>query len=383
MIEILKQNLLNHLKKINSGINFILEKALNRERITPDEGLQLFNIKNENLDILFSVADYVRYKEIGDRVTYVINRNINFTNICTIQCNFCAYHEKNFNSPNAYFLSTEEMLEKIKDAKKIGATEVCIQGGIAPNLNVDFYKNLILKIKEKFPDIHIHGFSPFEIFMASKNSNKSVEETLIILKNAGLGSIPGTAAEILVDSVRKKICKNKINVEGWVNVIKTAHGLSIPTTSTIMYGHVETYKDRIDHLRIIRDIQDETGGFTEFVPLAFINLNNTLSLPSTRNDISSNSNGSEDLKMIAIARLFLDNIPNIQVSWVKLGLELAQKGLNCGANDFGGTLMEENISRSAGATYGEFLEEKKIRRIILDIGRTPVQRTTTYELLNY
>ncbi|NHI91870.1 MAG: 7,8-didemethyl-8-hydroxy-5-deazariboflavin synthase subunit CofH [Candidatus Lokiarchaeota archaeon] len=353
----------------------MLEKALDRKRISPEDALKLFNIEDKYVDALFAVADYLRYQEKGDYVTYVLNRNINFTNICTVQCKFCAYHEKDFHSPEAFFLSTEQFMKKIREAKKIGATEICIQGGIAPNLEINFYKNLILNIKKEFPEIHIHGFSPFEIFMASKNSNLTIKEAIKILKEAGLDSIPGTAAEILVDAIRKVICENKLSVSDWVKVIKEAHHLSIPTTSTILYGHVESYQDRVEHLRIIREIQDETGGFTEFVPLAFINLNNSLNLKSSRNK------GLDDLKLIAIARIFLDNIPNIQVSWVKLGVELAQKGLKCGANDFGGTLMEENISRRAGATNGQYLSENKIRKTIIDVDKIPIQRNTIYEIL--
>ncbi len=363
---------------MNNGANKILKKALNFQRLTSEEAITLFYLEGEELDHLFRVADFIREKKVGNNVTYVVNRNINFTNICSVQCNFCAFHEKNSKSTNAFFLSTNEILKRIKVAEKIGATEVCIQGGIAPDLNIDFYKNMLMEIKKNYPQIHVHGFSPFEIYMASLKSKISIKEGLQILKKAGLGSIPGTAAEILVDEIRKIICKNKFSVANWVNVIKTAHKLSIPSTSTILYGHVESYENRIEHLKIIRDIQDETQGFTEFVPLAFINLNHSLGLKSSRN---IKDDKSDDLKMIAISRLFLDNIPNIQVSWVKLGPELAQKGLNCGANDFGGTIMEENISKSAGATYGEYLEEEKIRKIILKINRNPVQRNTIYKLL--
>jgi len=363
---------------MNNGANKILKKALDHQRLTSEEAIKLFYLENEELDHLYRVADFLRNKTLGNNVIYVVNRNINFTNICTIRCNFCAFHEKNLSSTNAYFLNIDQILKRIEEAHKIGVTEVCIQGGIAPDLDLNYYKDMLIKIKKFYPDIHVHGFSPFEIFMASRKSNISIREGLTILKNAGLDSIPGTAAEILVDDIRKIICENKFSVANWIRVIKMAHELSIPSTSTILYGHIESYKDRVEHLKIIRDIQDETHGFTEFVPLAFINLNHSLELESSRN---IKNDESDDLKMIAISRLFLDNIPNIQVSWVKIGPELAQKGLNCGANDFGGTIMEENISKSAGATYGEYLEEEKIRKIILNIKRTPVQRTTTYKLL--
>jgi len=361
---------------MNNGANKILKKALDLQRLTSEEAINLFHLENEELDHLYRVADFVREKTVGNNVTYVVNRNINFTNICTIQCNFCAFHEKNLSSTNSFFLNIDQILKRIEEAQEIGVTEVCIQGGIAPDLDIHYYKNMLIEIKKNYPNIHVHGFSPFEIFMASRKSNISIVEGLKILRSAGLDSIPGTAAEILVDDIRKIICKNKFSVADWIDVIKTAHGLSIPSTSTILYGHVESYKDRVEHLKIIRDIQDETHGFTEFVPLAFINLNHSLELESSRN---IKNDESDDLKMIAISRLFLDNIPNIQVSWVKLGPELAQKGQNCGANDFGGTIMEENISKSAGATYGEYLEATKIREIILSINRNPIQRTTTYK----
>ncbi len=284
-------------------------------------------------------------------------------------CRFCA-----FRNPQGYILSIPEILEKTREAVKINATEVCIQGGLLPDWNVFNYCEILEKIKVEFPQLHIHAFSPMEVFHAAQNSNMSVKEVLSYMKTSGLGSMPGTAAEILVDRVREQICPDKLTTHEWIEVIKTAHKSGIPTTSTIMYGHIETLRERVEHLLTIREIQKKTGGFTEFVLLPFMQYNNTL---GAGREVS---HGIEDLKFHALARVFLyPHIRNVQASWVKLGKKLTQSALKCGVNDLGGTLMEENISRSAGATNGEYMTPKEFERMIREINRVPQQRTTLYK----
>jgi FO synthase subunit 2 len=323
----------------------------------------------DNASVLFPLADMLRKKAVGDRVTYVINRNINFTNRCIGTCRFCAFRKL-----NGYVLSMQQILEKISNAMEMKATEVCIQGGLLPDWDVTRYCEMLEGIKQEFPDLHIHAFSPMEVFHAAQNSDMSIKKALMNMKKSGLGSMPGTAAEILVDRVREEICPDKLTTHEWIDVVRTAHRLGIPTTSTIMYGHIETLEERIEHLIIIRELQKKTGGFTEFIPLPFMPFNNRLG--KGRPGISF---GLRDLKFHALARLVLyPHIRNIQASWVKLGRKLAQSALKCGANDLGGTLMEENISKSAGATNGEYTAPEEFIKLIKDIGRIPLQRDTLY-----
>jgi len=333
-------------------------------KYTVDDALELLN----NPYLLFSLADMLRKKTSGDRVTYVINRNINFTNRCTGTCKFCAFKKE-----DGYIMSISEILDKTRSAAGINATEVCIQGGLLPNWNVFDYCRMLESIKNEFPDIHIHAFSPMEVYHASRNSNMGFKETLLHLKKSGLDSMPGTAAEILVDRVREEICPDKLTAHEWVEIVKIAHNSGIPTTATIMYGHIETLQERIEHIMLIRDIQKKTGGFTEFVPLPFMPSNNML---GTGKNVAR---GIEDLKLHALARVLLyPYINNIQASWVKLGRELAQSALTCGANDLGGTLMEEQISKSAGATSGEYMAPAEFERLIKQMNRIPQQRDTLY-----
>lgn len=332
-----------------------------------DDALTLY----ENPTLLFPLADRLRKKTVGDAVTYVINRNINFTNRCTGTCKFCAFRKK-----DGFILSTRQILDKIREAVKINVTEVCIQGGLLPGWDVSNYCEILEMIKEEFPHLHIHAFSPMEVFHASRNGNMSIKETLSHLKRSGLGSMPGTAAEILSDRVREEICPDKLTTHEWIDVVRTAHRTGIPTTSTMMYGHIETLEERIDHLFIIREVQKKTGGFTEFVPLPFMPLNNIL---GNEKKIPFEH---DDLKLHALARVLLHPyIRNIQVSWVKLGKTMAQSILNFGANDLGGTLMEENISKSAGAANGEYMAPQEFRSLILGMNRIPMQRDTLYQPL--
>jgi FO synthase subunit 2 len=333
-------------------------------KFTLDDALSI----SDKPPFLFSLADRLRKKAVGDDVTYVINRNINFTNRCIGTCRFCAFRKK-----DGYIMSMPEILEKTKAAVNINATEICIQGGLLPDWDVFDYCEILESIKNEFPELHLHAFSPMEVFHAAQNSSMSIKETLSCLKKSGLGSMPGTAAEILADRVREEICPDKLTTHEWIDVVRTAHRNGIPTTATIMYGHIETLQERIGHILTIREVQKKTGGFTEFVPLPFMPYNNTLGAGMTV------SRGIEDLKLHALARVLLyPHIRNIQASWVKLGWGLAQTALNCGANDLGGTLMEEKISRSAGATSGEYMAPGEFMRLIREIKRAPKQRDTLY-----
>ncbi|MDW8013345.1 MAG: 5-amino-6-(D-ribitylamino)uracil--L-tyrosine 4-hydroxyphenyl transferase CofH [Archaeoglobaceae archaeon] len=332
--------------------------------------LEVYELLKNPFETL-KIADELRKKVVGDVVTYVVNRNINFTDICINDCKFCSFRNK-----RQYILSFEEIKKKVEEAVEFGCTEVCIQGGLLPNANVDLYVSILEAVREVSKRIHIHAFSPMEIYHAARNSKMSVDEVLKIFKKEGLDSIPGTAAEILVDDVRMKTCPKKLKTNEWVQIVKTAHKLGIPTTATMMYGHVESWKDRIEHILLIKKIQQETKGFTEFIPLPFMWRNNELG------EKFKGSSGFEDLLVIAISRILLyPEIKNIQASWVKLGVKLAQAALYTGANDLGGTLMEENISKAAGATSGEKLTPEEIKEIIVRAGRIPKQRDTLYNLL--
>lgn len=339
-------------------------------KITKNDAMAL--LKKDPFE-LFRTADAVRQELVGDTVSYVVNRNMNFTDICIGTCKFCAFR----NTEN-YRLTTDQLLAKVAEAKRYGATEVCIQGGLLPDMYLKDYVAMLESIKEKY-EIDIHAFSPMEVFHMSKVSGVSVAHSLKALKEAGLGSMPGTAAEILVDDIRRKICPGKLTTMQWVDVVTKAHKTGIPTTATIMYGHIETWKDRIDHIFIQRDIQRKTHGFTEFVPLTFMCKNNPLGITVMKNG-SMGASGLDDLRMYALARLiFGKDLINVQASWVKLGPKLAQVALHCGANDLGGTLMEERISKTAGATSGECMSPEELRALIRDAERTPRQRTTLYQ----
>ena len=366
------------LSQLDPTIAATLDRAIGEREISPREGVQLMKTTGKDLWGLILTADWIRYKRVGDTVTYVVNRNINLTNICTVGCRFCAFH-RSPEALDAYALSTEKVVEMAKEAWEQGATEVCIQGGIHPDFDAHHYEKLIRAVKMATPRIHIHGFSPMEIYYGALKADLSIEEALRMLKEAGLGSIPGTAAEIFSEDVRRELCPNKVTTRLWIDIVKTAHKLGIPSSSTMMYGHIEEAEDCVEHLTLLREIQKETNGFTEFVPLTFVHHRAPIFLDGRSRP---GATGVEDLKLYAVSRIMLNNwIDNIQVSWVKLGLKFAQVALGAGANDFGGTLMGESISRAAGATTGEYLAPEEIRRLIRDIGRTPAERSTTYKIL--
>ncbi len=347
-----------------------LRERAYRGKSTKEDALRLLEIPPLEL---FRFADELRSLAVGDAVTYVINRNINFTSRCVGTCGFCAFRDK-----NGYVLNLDEIMEKVKEAKRENATEVCVQGGLLPDVDLDFYLGIVEAIKAKFPEMYIHAFSPMEVYHAARNSEITVKEALFRLRKSGLDSMPGTAAEILSDRVREIICPLKLKTEEWIEVVRQAHAAGIPTTATMMYGHIETPEERIDHMLIIREIQKETDGFTEFVPLPFLPYNNPLG-EKLMEEGRYASTGVEDLKTYALSRILLHgHIANIQASWVKLGKKLAQFALYCGANDLGGTLMEENISKSAGASNGERISVEELEWMISGAGRIPKERTTLY-----
>jgi 5-amino-6-(D-ribitylamino)uracil---L-tyrosine 4-hydroxyphenyl transferase len=369
------------LKNIDPEISSILDKALNNGEISNSDTIKLFNSKDLELSLIFLIADELRRRDNGNKVTYVINRNINFTNVCIKQCGFCAF-SRDFRQEEGYILPIEEIVSRAKEAWKYGATEVCIQAGLPPNMDGYLYVNIVKAIKKELPDIHIHAFSPEEILYASLKSNKSVEEYLKMLKEVGIGSLPGTSAEILVKEIRNKISPGRISVEDWIKIISTAHKLDIPTTSTIMYGHIETYEDIVKHLDILRNIQKQTNHFTEFVPLSFIHSESPMYNLGIIKNMKAGAEGIEVMKMHAISRIyFSQSIKNIQVSWVKEGQKLSQIILGAGANDLGGCLINESISTSAGSQYGQLLRPKDMRMLITSAGKIPAQRTSTYKII--
>jgi 7,8-didemethyl-8-hydroxy-5-deazariboflavin synthase CofH subunit len=360
-------------------IESVLDKALEGRELSAEDGEALFSAEGENLSRLLAAADDLRRRRAGDHVAYVINRNVNFTNICVKRCGFCAF-SRGHRAEQGYFLPTEEILRRVREAWDLGATEVCLQAGLPPRIDGSFYVDLCAAIKKEVPEIHVHAFSPEEVLYGATLSKRSIKDYLMALKDVGLGSLPGTSAEILDDRVRDVISPGRISTHDWIEVISTAHKLGIPTTSTIMYGHVETPLDRARHLVLLRSIQMETGGITEFVPLSFISAEAPMVKKSLVPGVRTAVMREDILRMYAIARLMLDPwIQNIQATWVKQGPQLAQECLNAGANDFGGTLMNESISTSAGAPHGQFLHPVEIRSWIRGAGRVPVQRSTTYD----
>jgi 7,8-didemethyl-8-hydroxy-5-deazariboflavin synthase CofH subunit len=363
------------------NLESILDKSAAGHELTAEEGSALFSAEGGSLQRLLSQADDLRRRRVGDRVTYVVNRNINFTNVCVKRCGFCAF-SRGHRAEQGYFLPREEVLRRVRQAWELGATEVCIQAGLPPRIDGSFYIDLCAAIKREVPAIHVHAFSPEEILYGATLSNRPIEEYLAALKDVGLGSLPGTSAEILDDRVRDVISPGRISTRDWMRVIRAAHKLGIPTTVTIMYGHVETPLDRACHLDLIRGIQKETGGFTEFVPLSFIASEAPMVKKSLVPGVRTAVAREDVLRMYAIARLMLDPwIPNIQAAWVKQGAGLAQACLSAGANDFGGTLMNESISTSAGAPHGQFLHPTEMRSWIRSAGRIPAERATTYRTL--
>ncbi|MGH9531977.1 MAG: 5-amino-6-(D-ribitylamino)uracil--L-tyrosine 4-hydroxyphenyl transferase CofH [Terriglobales bacterium] len=357
-----------------------VEQTQDGGSLSRDECMLLAGAQGDDLLGLLLFADRLRQALVGDTVTYVVNRNINFTNVCFVGCKFCAF-SRGPRESDAYFLSLEEIGRKAAEAWERGATEVCIQGGLPRNLPPMHYRDILRAVKQATPQMHIHAFSPMEIVYGVELTGMLLGDYLTMLKENGLDTLPGTAAEILDDDVRRVLSRNKLATENWREVITTAHGCGIRTTSTMMYGHRETPAHWVSQLLLLRAIQQETGGFTEFVPLGFVHQNTLLFQQGLARP---GPTLSEHLHVHALARVLLAGaIRNLQVSWVKLDRSVAQLCLAAGANDYGGTLMEENISRLAGSTAGQYVSPEEFQQRILALGRVPAERNTTYTRLRY
>jgi len=357
----------------------VLDRALSGEDITVEEAVVLFETEGQEYNALVMTADELRRRTVGDIVTYVVNRNINFTNVCIKRCGFCAF-SRDFRQEEGYLLPVEEIIRRAKEAWDYGATEVCVQAGLPPKMEGDLYIRLCEAIKKELPDMHIHGFSPEEVLYGSIRSDITIKAYLTELKEAGVGSLPGTSAEVLDQELRDKISPGRITVDQWTEVITTAHGLGIPTTSTVMFGYLETPTQLAKHIDLIRGIQQQTGGITEFVPLSFVHTEAPMFMQGLVNDVRPGPSGIDVIKMHAIARIMLNNwIPNIQASWVKEGPRMSQLLLTAGVNDLGGTLINESISTAAGAQHGQLMRPSEFRQMIRQAGRIPAERYTTYK----
>jgi FO synthase subunit 2 len=368
-------------REVPGDLRRVLERALDGADLAVDEALLLCGARGPSLHALVAVADRLRRAQVGEQVGYVVNRNINFTNVCAKACRFCAF-SRTRQSEEGYFLPIEEIVRRAVEAQSFGATEVCIQAGLAPGIDARFYLALVRAVKAAAPALHVHAMSPEEVKFAATQSGWSFRRVLEEMKDAGLGSVPGTSAEVLDDRVRNRIAPGRITTAEWVEVITTAHALGLRTTSTIMYGHVETDLERMRHLDLLRSIQRATGGFTEFVPLSFVHEEAPMTLRHQLPELRPGPTGDDVIRLYAISRLMLGStIENLQVSWVKDGIRTAQWLLSCGANDFGGTLINESISTAAGATHGQLQTPSVLRRFIRDAGRVPVERSTRYEVL--
>ena len=343
--------------------------------LSDEHALTLMTAEGELLEQVCRLADDLRKDTVGDDVTYVVNRNINFTNVCYVGCRFCAFAQRRTDA-DAYSLSLDEVADRAEEAWELGATEVCMQGGIDPELPADAYFELVTAVKQRVPDMHVHAFSPMEVVNGTARTGLSIEDFLLKAREAGLGSLPGTAAEILDDEVRWVLTKGKLPTRTWIEVVSTAHRLGIPTTSTMMYGHVDNPRHWVGHLRVLANIQDETGGFTEFVPLPFVHTSAPIYLAGVARP---GPTLRDNLAVHAMSRILLHGrIRNIQTSWVKLGVEGTRAMLRAGANDVGGTLMEETISRMAGSEHGSAKTVAELVDIGAGIGRPVRERTTTY-----
>jgi FO synthase len=348
--------------------------------LTEDEVVRLFEARGDDFNAVVQAANGLRRDVNGDTVSFVVNRNINYTNICYFKCQFCAFSKGKLSENlrgRPYDLSHEEIQRRTEEAWARGATEVCMQGGIHPEYTGQTYTDILRAVKEAVPDVHVHAFSPLEVWQGAASSNKDLKGYLEELKKSGLSTLPGTAAEILDDEVREIICADKINTEQWLEVMREAHGVGFKTTATIMYGHVEKPIHWARHLIRVRDLQRETGGFTEFVPLPFVHMEAPMYL---KGKARRGPTFREAILMHSVARLTLHPyISNIQSSWVKMGHEGVVASLNAGCNDLGGTLMNESISRAAGTLHGQETSPQRMAEMISSAGRTPRQRTTLYD----
>ncbi len=356
---------------IKAGLGDILDKVKNGVRITREEGIRLY--ESPDLLAVGYLANMVRERKNGDKAYFIYNQHLNYSNVCTNLCKFCAFGKEK-GTEKAYEMTVETAIGKVRDRLDEPITEVHMVGGIHPDLPFSYYTDILKGIKEVRPDIHIQAFTCVEIDHLAKLVQKPVRETLEILMAAGLDSIPGGGAEVFSPRIREKTCPDKLSGEGWLEVAKTAHRLGLKTNATMLYGHIETMAERVDHLAALRQAQDETGGFLSFIPLAFHPKNTEMA------DISRSS-GVDDLKNIAVSRIFLDNFPHIKAYWVMIGPKMAQIALSFGADDVDGTVKEEIITHMAGAETEQAMAIPDLVRIIKEAGRTPVQRGTLYDVV--
>jgi len=367
---------------VEPGLGSILERSLDGVSPTRDEIERLFRARGVEVEAIAAVADTLRERAVGDTVTYVVNRNINYTNQCYFRCGFCAFSKgpRSLNlRGDPYLLEIHEVVARTVEAGERGATEVCLQGGIHPEFTGDFYVSVVEAIKVAVPDMHIHGFTPLEVWQGAETLGVGVDEFLVRLRDAGLGTLPGTAAEILDDGVREFLCPDKIRTAQWAQVMVTAHEMGLQSTSTMMFGHIDGPASWANHLEVLREIQRRTGGITEFVPLPFVHMGSPIYL---RGRARPGPTWDEVVLVHAVARLAFDGlISNIQASWVKLGLDGGARLLAAGCNDMGGTLMDESISRAAGAAHGQLATPEELEAAISAAGRDPARRDTLYRLL--
>lgn len=353
-----------------SDVADVLDRALNGERLTAEDGLRLF--ASDDLHAIGLAANEIRHRINGNRTYYVVNRHINYTDICKNRCTFCAYSRGEDDS-DAYAMSVDEVLARAGAYyDEIKFTELHIVGGLHPTLPLSYYTDMLSGIRDRFPGVHVQAFTAVEIAHIANIAGLSIRDTLATLRDAGLGSLPGGGAEVFSERVRDVICPEKMPASDWLNVMQQAHELGIKSNSTMLYGHMETVQEQIDHMLALRDLQDKTGGFMTFIPLKFHPENTKLA------HLAAKRSSVDDLKLYAISRLMLDNIPHIKVFWIMLGLKLAQVALSYGADDFDGTVVEEKITHRAGATTPEGLTVADLIRLIEETGTVPVERDTIY-----
>ena len=357
---------------VKSDIGDVVEKVERGERLAFEDGVRLFN--SSSLVSVGWAADLARRRLNGNRTYYVVNRHINYTNVCKNRCRFCAF-SKSEGEPGAYTLSVDEIVEKAEDARRrIGFTELHVVGGLHPDRPLDYYLDMLSALKQRMPGVHLQAFTAVEVHHLAGISGLTVRDALARLRSAGLGSLPGGGAEVFSPGVRERLCPEKLPADGWLDVMRAAHKLGIRSNATMLYGHIETPEDKVEHLIRLRELQDETGGFLAFIPLAYHADGTRLGSLDGRRRTS----GVEDLRTIAISRLMLDNFPHIKAFWIMLGPKLAQVALHFGADDFDGTVVEEKITHSAGAETPEGMSVPEITRLIRETGTIPVERDTLY-----
>lgn len=360
----------------DTDISEILERAVGGEKISEKDGIALMN-SNDILNLGIA-ANKIRKNKVGDIVSFVLNLHINYTNICIGKCGLCAYY-RNKGDKEGYVMSIEKILKTIKKARQVSnISEVHIVGGLNPEIPIEYYEDMLIKIRKDFPDLAIKAFTASEIFFIAKRNKSSVKEILQRFKDAGLNFMPGGGAEILNDKIRKKICPNKLKSDEWLNVMETAHKLGIKTNSTMLYGHIESNEDRVRHILKLRDLQEKTNGFLSFIPLSFHPKGTDL---YNKGIVTMPPSGIDDLKVIAVARILLNNFDNIRAYWVMLGKNLAQIALHYGANDLDGTIEEENITYSAGKSSERKAGVEELKNLIKGANRIPAIRTTDYKIL--